>query len=330
MRTCVRVERADDPACRRRFVLRVGRAAGRPQPPWPSRHRRGRRGACGQLRGEGVRYHHTDGRSPGAKAVPPGGRRSPADGCLQRGEHGAVRGVQRHDAVRRRAVDRRGVPRRRWVAADLRARRWRSPSGCGERSSRRSAFPSPWVSRGRSSSPRSPAEWRSPTVCCGCRPTVSWSSCTRFRSNGCGASGRSPRASSAPTPSRPWDRLRSSARRRSSGCSARPAAGISTPSPTTAIRGGSRSAAVAARWARSARSAEDRDHPTHSTRTSSRWSTDSRAGCERPTASAARSSFGCGSTTSRARRGRTRSGRRPRAPRRSSRSGGSCSPRRCR
>ena len=57
---------------------------------------------------------------------------------------------------------------------------------------------------------------------------------------------------------------------------------------------------------------------TRSTPTSSRWSTDSRAGCERPTESAARSSFGCGSTTSRARRGRTRSRRRPRTPRRSS------------
>ena len=55
-----------------------------------------------------------------------------------------------------------------------------------------------------------------------------------------------------------------------------------------------------------------------STPTSSRWSTASRAGCERLTACAAPSCSGCGSTTSRARRGRTRCRRRPRTPRRSS------------
>ena len=53
------------------------------------------------------------------EAVSPRGRRSPADGRLQRGEQGALRGVRRHDTVRGGAVDRRGLPRRRGAAADL-------------------------------------------------------------------------------------------------------------------------------------------------------------------------------------------------------------------
>ena len=49
-----------------------------------------------------------------------GDRRLAAHGGLQRGEQGDVRGIQRHHAVRRGAVDRRGVPGGRRAAAHLR------------------------------------------------------------------------------------------------------------------------------------------------------------------------------------------------------------------
>ena len=182
-----RVERRHDPARGRRLLLRVGRAAGRPEPEGPPRHRGGRRGAGGQLRGQGVRRTHADGPRPGAPAVPAGDRRLAAHGGLQRGEQGDVRGLQRHDAVRRRAVDRRGVPGGRWAAEDLgNAHGDRGPPA-RERSARRSACRSPWAWPGPSSSPRWRAGSRSRTVCWSCRSTASWRSCTRCRSSVCGA-----------------------------------------------------------------------------------------------------------------------------------------------
>ena len=96
------VEQRDDPRLR-----------GRPG------DRRRRRRARGQLRGQGVRRPHGDGRRAGAPAVPAGDRRRAADVGLLRGEQGGVRGVRRHDAAGRGAVDRRGVPRRPRAAADL-------------------------------------------------------------------------------------------------------------------------------------------------------------------------------------------------------------------
>ena len=111
--------RGDHPARRRRLLLRVGRAAGRPVAPRASRHR-GRRGrARGELRGEGLRHPNADGWQARPAALPPRGGRPPADGGLQRGEQGDVPGVRGHDAVRRGTLDRRGVPRRRWAVADL-------------------------------------------------------------------------------------------------------------------------------------------------------------------------------------------------------------------
>ena len=119
MRPSVRVERGHDPARGRRLLLRVGRAAGRPEPEGPPRHRGWRRGAGGQLRGQGLRRAHADGPRPGAPALSGRDRRHAAHGGVQRGEQGDVRGLQRHDAVRGRAVDRRGVPGGRWAAAHL-------------------------------------------------------------------------------------------------------------------------------------------------------------------------------------------------------------------
>ena len=96
------VEQRDDPRLR-----------GRPG----DRRRRGR--ARRQLRGQGVRRPHGDGRRAGAPAVPAGDRGPAADVGLLRGQQGRVRGVPGHDAAGRGPLDRRGVPRRRRAAADL-------------------------------------------------------------------------------------------------------------------------------------------------------------------------------------------------------------------
>ena len=124
MRTYVRVVRGDDPARRPRRVLRVGRAARRSSPARAPGHRRRRGRARRELRGEGIRRPHGDGRGAGAAAVPARDRRAAADVRLLRGEQGGVRGFRRHDAARRGALDRRGVPRRpRAPAARRRAHR---------------------------------------------------------------------------------------------------------------------------------------------------------------------------------------------------------------
>ena len=65
--------------------------------------------------------------------MPAGDRRQPADGGLQRGEQGDVRGLQRHHALCGGALDRRGVPGRRRAAAHLRHARARSRCTCAQR-----------------------------------------------------------------------------------------------------------------------------------------------------------------------------------------------------
>ena len=83
----------------------------------------GGRGAGRQLRGQGVRRAHGDGRPrrPGGCARDAVVVAAPDVG-LHRGQQGGVRGVRRHHAAGRGALDRRGVPRRRRAAADRRAR----------------------------------------------------------------------------------------------------------------------------------------------------------------------------------------------------------------
>ena len=208
MRTCVRVRRGQHPPRGPRRVLCLGRAARRPAAARPPGDRRRRSRARGELRGEGAGRPDGDGWQAGAPAVPGGGRGRPAVLGLRRGEQGGVRGLQRHVAAGRGAVDRRGVPRRPRDAADLRDAARRSPCGCGAWCSSGSGCRSRSASRGPSSSPRSPAASRSPTGCWWCRPTASWRSSTRSRSSGCGASARSPPASSASAGSRPSARSR--------------------------------------------------------------------------------------------------------------------------
>ena len=170
MRTYVRVRRGGHPARRSGRVLRVGRATRQPSPARASGDRRGGSGARGLLRGQGVRCPHRDGRRGGPPAVPPSRRRRAEDVGLLRGEQGGLsRSSSRH---RRWSRDCRST-RRSWTPggwSGSRARPRRSPCACAARSSSGSACPSRWGWPGRSSSPRSPAAWPSPTACSWCRP----------------------------------------------------------------------------------------------------------------------------------------------------------------
>ena len=103
--------RGDDPPCRPRRVLRVGRAARRPSAARATLSSDGGR-ALGELRGQRIRHPHGDGRTPGPPPVPTSDRRPAKDVGLLGGEQGGLRGVRRHHAARRRAVDRRSLPRR--------------------------------------------------------------------------------------------------------------------------------------------------------------------------------------------------------------------------
>ena len=172
------VEQRDDPA--------AARAAG-------DRRRRGR--ARGELRGAGARRPHGDGRRAGAAAVP-ATRSSCRRGC-------------RRTRRRARRCSRCSGTRRRWSRGCRSTRRSSTCAGMahfagtpaeiadaaappGARGGR--ACRSRSGSRGRSSSPRWPAAWPSPTACSSCRPAASSRSCTRCRWSACGASGRSPPA----------------------------------------------------------------------------------------------------------------------------------------
>ena len=163
-----------------------------PAPARPAGDRRRRRGAGRELRGEGVRRAHRDGRAPGARAVPAGDRGRAAHVGLLGGEQGRVRGVRRHDAARRGPLDRRGVPRRRRSAAHRRARRPRSRARL-RRDVLRARRPADHGRRRAHEVPRQGGERGrpSPTACCVVPPDArARRSCTRCRSSGCGASAR--------------------------------------------------------------------------------------------------------------------------------------------
>ena len=84
-----------------------------------------------------------------ARRMCPGGdRRRAPDVGVRRGQQGRVRGVQRHHAAGRGHLDRRSLPRRRRAASHRRARRPRSPSGCVATCSSGSGFRSRSGSRG--------------------------------------------------------------------------------------------------------------------------------------------------------------------------------------
>src|SRR5690242_15511533 len=87
VRTCVRVEH---PARGPRFVLRLRRAAGRSTVARTAGDRRGRGRARRELRGEGTRRLHADGRAARAPAVPRCGRRLATVRGVLRGVEGGL------------------------------------------------------------------------------------------------------------------------------------------------------------------------------------------------------------------------------------------------
>ena len=220
----------------------------------------------------------------GPPAVPAGGRRPAAHVGLLRGEQGGLRGVRGHLAARRGALDRRGVPRRPRARADLghAGRDRRAAAARGARAGRPADH-----GRGRaarSSSPRWPAAWPSPTACSWCRPTASSAflhplPVERLWGVGAGHRAQAPRA----TGSRPSARSRRSPRRRSSRCSGR-AAGrhLHALAHNRDPRRGAGRPAAALDRVRSARSGGAEDRPRRSTPSSWGSSTGSPAGCARP------------------------------------------------
>ena len=107
------VEQRDDPALRGRPVIVGGGVV---------------LAASYEAKAYGVRTAMGGARGP--PTLPPGDRRPAADVGLLGGEQGRLPRVRRHDAARRGAVDRRGLPRRARDASGSPARRPRSPRAC--------------------------------------------------------------------------------------------------------------------------------------------------------------------------------------------------------
>ena len=248
------VEQRDDPRLRGR----------------PGHRRRGRR-ARRELRGQGARCAHGDGRPAGPPALPGRDRRATTDGGLLGGEQGRVPRLRGHDAARRGALDRRGVPRhpRDGEARGQpgRDRRQAAPRRPGARR------PADHGRSGANEVPRQGRERRGEARRASRRAarTESSRSCTRSRSSDSGASVRSRPGGSTGSGSRRSPRLQGSRRPPSRRSSAGLRAATCTRSPTIAIRG---PWSGAGGGGRSAPSGPDvRDRPRRSTRSSSGSST---------------------------------------------------------
>ena len=102
-----------------------------PAPAGPARHRRRRGRAGGELRGPGLRRAHGDGRPPGPGPLPGGRRGRTAHVGVLGGEQGGLRGLRATPPRSSRAC--RSTRRSStWAACGgSRARRPRSPCGCG-------------------------------------------------------------------------------------------------------------------------------------------------------------------------------------------------------
>ena len=308
MRTYVRVEEQRlDPARRPRRVLRVRRAAGRPAPARPPGDRRDGGRARGELRGEGVRRAHRDGRG-GRRAGSARTRSSSRRGCRptrRRARRSSGSSRTRRRSSRGSRSTRRSSTSAGWSGAS--ARRSRSPRACGEQVRERVGLPiTVGVARTKflakvASARREAGRAARRAARRGARlppPAPGRAALGRRPGHGRQAPRRGASRRSASS--------RCSPRRRSCRCSAGRRAGTCTRSPTTSTRGRCSGGAGAARSARSAHRAARRGRTRRSTPTSSRSSTASRGGCVRRGASAARSCSGCASTTSRARPARTR------------------------
>ena len=185
-----------DPPRRPRLVLRLGRAARRPAPARPAGDRRRGRRARGELRGEGVRRAHGDGRGDWR-----GGCARTRSSCRRacRRTSRRARPCSRCSRTRRRSSRGSRSTRRSSTSAGSStsaARRRDRARACAATCASRSACRSPSASRGRSSSRRWRAASRSRTGCSSSRPSASSRSSTRCRSSGSGASApRRPRSS---------------------------------------------------------------------------------------------------------------------------------------
>ena len=313
---------AHDPARRPRLVLRVGRAARRSPPAGPAGHRR-RRAWCSPraTRPRRTASARAMGGAQARRAVPGRGRRR-RRGCRAYAEASKavfevfddttplVEGISIDEAF----LDVGGLRR---IAATPRRDRAR---GCAARCSSGSGCRSPSASPARSSSPRSPAAWPSPTACCSCRPTASSSSCTRCRSSGCGASGRSPPRScttAAITTVGEVARLGEAAlvAMLGRGVGPAPARARAQPRPAAGRRSAGAAGSIGSQRALGRRPRSPRRHRRRrSSALVDRVTRRMRAA----NGSGAPSCCGCGSTTSRAPRARTPCRGRPRTPRRSS------------
>ena len=256
------------------------------------------------------------GGAAGAAAVPAGDRRPAADVAPTPRRARRCSRVRRHHAARRGAVDRRGVPRRARAAADRRARRSRSPSGCDATVRERVGLPiTVGVARTKFLA-KVASGVAKPDGLLVVPPDRELAFLHPLPVERLWGVGRGDRRE-APTP-RDRDGRRGRARsprRRSSRCSAaRPGRHLHALAhnrdPRPVQRGPpARLDRLAAR-ARPLAEVAGRDRRR-------RWSgssTASPAGCEPRAASAARSCCGCASTTSRARPARTRCRARPRTP----------------
>ena len=258
-----------------------------------------------------------------------GGRAAPDVGVLG-GEQGCFRGLRADHAAGRGALDRRGVPRRSWPRADLGlADRDRGPAAPRDPRTRRPA------DHGRSRYHQVPRQGGQR----GGQARRAAGGGTRRRARlspsppGRAAVGGGPGHLQEAAGRRPGDGWPGGATVRGGARLDAGTGGGSTPprprpqprSPAGAPRP---PPAVGRRPARPGALTADRGRPW--TPSSSGWSIASPAGCGRPGGCAARSRFGCASTTSVERPDRTRCPRRPPRPRRSSRPRGGCSPWRCR
>ena len=321
MRTYVRVRRGDDPARRPRRVLRVGRAARRSAPARAAGDRRRRRRARRELRGEGVRRPHRDGRRAGAAALP-AARSSSRRGCPptpRRARRCSASSTTRRRSSRgcrstRRSSTCAGCERIAGTPAEIAARLRRDVLERGRPADhgRRRADEVPRQGRERRREARRAAR-RAARPRARVPPPAAGRAALGRRA---GDRAQAPRAGD-------HDRRRGRAARarpRSSRCSAgRPGRHLHAlahnrdPRPVQVGRRRALDRLAARARPRRRRSAEAIDATLVGARRP-RHAPDARGAA----ASAARSCCGCASTTSRARRARTRCRTRPRTPRRSS------------
>ena len=236
---------------------------------------------------------------------------------------------ERHDAARRGAVDRRGVPRRPRAASASRARR--RDRGAAAARGARAGRPADHRRRGADEVPRQGGERRGQA-----RRAAGRAARRRARlpppAPGRAAVGRRRGHRREAPRARDHDRRRGRGARRGGArraCSAARRAGTSTRSPTTAIRGRCRSAAgggsIGAQRALGRRAPRSPDDARRVARSGSSTGVTRRLRGGRPRR-AAPSCCGCASTTSRARPARTRCRGRPPTRRRSSPRRAGCSP----